>query len=124
MFWSSDAELVERWASGAAPETHVRVGVDHSDAPIAVGMITIGSDTFSKAVCAHLEVIVLHAVADGSGLGRNIIGELEDDARSLGATIMSLHVLGNNTRARHVYQKLGFDEELIRAVKFLQPEVD
>ena len=32
---------------------------------------------------------------------------------------MSLHVLGNNERARYIYRTLGYDEEMIRAVKFL-----
>lgn len=121
MFWSDDAELVRSWAGGGAPDTHIRVAVDDADVAVAVGIITIGPDKFSREPCAHLEVIVVAPEADGQGLGRILIDELCGLSIELGATIMSLHVLGQNERARHIYRQLGFSEEMIRAVKFLDP---
>ncbi len=119
MFWRDDAALVAKWARGDAPDTHVRVAVDDHDHPVGTAIISLRDDMFSKERCAHLEVVVVAPEADGKGLGRTLIDEVEHVARDHGATIMSLHVLGNNARARHVYDELGFDEEMIRAVKFL-----
>jgi len=48
-----------------------------------------------------------------------LIGEAETEAANRGAATMSLNVLGNNSRARHVYQKLGYTEEMIHCVRFL-----
>ncbi len=119
MFWSDDAELVRRWSTGEAPDTFLRVAVDVEDSPVAVGVVSLREDLFSKDLCAHLEVVVVAEVADGSGIGRRLIAELELESRERGAVLMTLHVLGNNQRARYIYSTLGYDEEMIRAVKFL-----
>jgi ribosomal protein S18 acetylase RimI-like enzyme len=118
MFWSSDADLVRRWAAGEAPASFVRVGVE-SESVVAAAVVTMNTDYFSGEPNAHLEAIAIHSTADGHGLGRRLIEECELEARRLGARSMSLHVLGNNQRARAIYQKLGYDEEMIRAVRFL-----
>lgn len=119
MFWADDADLIQSWAEGEAEGVHLSVGDDAEGQIVGAAMITIGPDKFSGEACAHLEVVVIAPAADGSGLGRQLISDMEERARSLGATIMSLHVMGNNGRARHVYQELGFSEEMIRAVKWL-----
>lgn len=118
MFWSSDAELVRRWAAGEAPSTFVRVGAE-AESVVAVAVVSLNVDYFSGEPNAHLEAIAIHSTADGHGLGRRLIEECESEARRLGAKSMSLHVLGNNQRARAIYRRLGYDEEMIRAVRFL-----
>ena len=119
MFWSSDADLVRAWATGEAPATFVRVGVESGSRIVGVAIVTMNADYFSGDPNAHLEAIVIHPSADGNGLGRRLIEECEGEASSRGALSMSLHVLGNNVRARAIYRKLGYDEEMIRAVRFL-----
>ncbi len=122
MFWSSDAKLLERWASGdaaALQTTIVRVGVDHEDQAVAAAIVTMNDDHFSGESNGHLEVVVVSEAADGQGLGRTLIREMEAEAAARGAKTLSLHVIGNNTRARYVYEQLGYDEEMIRAVKHL-----
>ena len=119
MFWSSDADLVRTWATGDAPATFVRVGLESEARVVGAAIVTMNADYFSGEPNAHLEAIVVHRSADGHGLGRRLIEECEDEAASRGALAMSLHVLGNNHRARALYRKLGYDEEMIRAVRFL-----
>ena len=122
MFWGSDARLLERWGSGDAKTlqtTLVRVGVDTEDTPVAAAILTMNKCHFSEEPNGHLEVVVVSEAADGQGLGRTLITEMESDAAARGAKTISLHVLGNNTRARYVYEGLGYDEEMIRAVKHL-----
>jgi len=43
--------------------------------------------------------------------------EIEADGRERGATVMSLNVMVTNERARSLYERLGFEEEMIRASK-------
>lgn len=119
MFWTSDAELVREWAQGQAPATFIRVATDGDDQPIAVAIVTMNKDHFSKESNGHLEVLTVAEEADGQGIGRQLLAEVEAEARQRGAQTMSLHVIGNNERARHVYKKVGYDEEMIRAIKFL-----
>jgi len=119
MLWASDADLVREWSEGRAPDTFIRVGVDTTSRIVATAIVTMRPDPLSRDPSAHLEVIVVAPEADGHGLGRMLIGEAETEAANRGAATMSLNVLGNNTRARHVYQKLGYAEEMINCVRFL-----
>lgn len=122
MFWSSDAKLLERWGAGdaaALQTTIVRVGVDSEDVPVAAAIVTMNDDHFSGESNGHLEVVVVSEPADGHGLGKTLIAEMESEAAARGAKTLSLHVVGNNTRARYIYEGLGYDEEMIRAVKHL-----
>ncbi len=119
MFWGSDAALARRWSAGDAPESFIRVGVDADDGVVAVAIVTMNRDHFSGESNAHLEAIAVDPAVDGQGLGRRLIAEVEAEAKSRGALTMSLHVVGNNHRARAVYKKLGYDEEMIRAIRFL-----
>ena len=48
------------------------------------------------------------------------MAELDDEARRRGAATMSLNVFTTNERARALYARLGFHEELIRAVRPLR----
>ena len=43
----------------------------------------------------------------------------EARVRALGASSLTLHVFQRNARARALYAGLDFDEELIRAIKWL-----
>ena len=118
MFWGSDAKLARRWAEGNAPDSVIKVGcVD--DVVKAAAIVTFNADHFSGERNAHLEAIVVAPDADGLGLGRQLIDEMEQHAADDGAQTMSLHVMGNNHRARHVYAQIGYGEEMIRAIKFL-----
>ncbi len=119
VFWEGDAGLVRQWAKGEVPQTFVRVAVDAADVAFAVAIVTLNNDHFSGEPNAHLETIVVHPDADGTGTGRSLIAEVEAEAVARGAQSMSLHVMTNNERARHVYEGLGYNEEMIRAIKFL-----
>jgi len=72
----------------------------------------------SHAPSAHLEAIVVHPDARGSGLGQRLLDRSEALAQEYGAESLSLHVFANNHRARALYQSSGFDQELIRAIKW------
>lgn len=124
VFWKGDAELVREWAADKRPNSVIRVAVDENDVAFAVAIVTYKPDHFSGEPNAHLETIVLHPDADGTGAGRALISEMEAEAARQGALTMSLHVMGNNKRARHVYEILGYNEEMIRAIKFLPRHED
>jgi len=125
MFWGSDAELLRTWAQGdvdadgTGGPVSVRVGVNDADDVAAVAIVSMNKDHFSGESNAHLEVIVVAPEADGHRLGRTLIDEMQAQAKARGAITMSLHVVGNNHRAREVYRQIGFDEEMIRAITFL-----
>ncbi len=123
VFWQDDAQLVREWAEDQRPNSVIRVAVDEADVVFAVAIVTYRPDHFSGLPNAHLETIVVAPEADGLGAGRSLIADMEEEAVKQGALSMSLHVMSNNLRARHVYETLGYNEEMIRAIKFL-PNAD
>ncbi|MBS1962575.1 MAG: GNAT family N-acetyltransferase [Bdellovibrionales bacterium] len=58
---------------------------------------------------AWFGILLGEASARGRGLGRAFFALLEDEARRIGATRAELGVFEFNTRARRLYEKLGYE---------------
>ena len=117
--WSADARLAADILSDKAASAFIDVAED-SDGDIAgVIMVSLREELLSHAPSAHLEAIVVSPNARGRGLGKRLMQHCEQRVRAMGARSLSLHVFTNNKRARALYASETFDEELIRAIKWL-----
>ena len=117
--WSADARLAADILSDKAASAFIDVAED-SDGDIAgVIMVSLREELLSHAPSAHLEAIVVAPNARGRGLGKRLMQHCEHRVRAMGARSLSLHVFTNNKRARALYASKTFDEELIRAIKWL-----
>ena len=85
-------------------------------------MISFRKELLSGDPSAHLEVLALDQPAEGHGIATALMQETERLATANGALSMSLHVFANNTRARSLYERQGFDGELLRYHKPLTHE--
>lgn len=63
---------------------------------------------------AHVTNIAVHPDFQGQGWGTILLEELMRAAIFLGSTKMTLEVRVSNTRAQHLYEKMGFQERGIR----------
>ena len=81
-------------------------------------MVTLREELLSHAPSAHLETIIVAPQARGKGLGSRLLERAEQRAIALGAKSLTLHVFSNNIRARSLYKKHGYDEELLRCIKW------
>src|SRR3954451_21784865 len=117
--WRGDAELLRLWGMGAAPQCLVHVAVDPQQAILGIAMAQLREELLSHEPSAHLEVIVVRDDAEGQGIGKAVIHSIEQAVRTQGAGSITLHVFANNTRARAVYERLGYTGELIRYIKHL-----
>ena len=116
--WRPDLNGLRAWAAGDAPCTSVRVAT-RGEEIVGAGIVTYGDDRFSGDLNAHLLAIVVAPSVDGNGVGQRLMSELGTEARQHGAATMSLNVFATNERARSLYARLGFHEEMIRAVRTL-----
>ena len=117
--WSADARLAADILSDKAASAFIDVAED-SDGDIAgVIMVSLREELLSHAPSAHLEAIVVSPNARGRGLGKRLMQHCEQRARAMGALSLTLHVFAKNERARALYASETFDEELIRAIKWL-----
>ncbi|MDX1482776.1 MAG: GNAT family N-acetyltransferase, partial [Woeseiaceae bacterium] len=64
------------------------------------------------------------AGCEGRGVGAALLEIAEQDARRQGAETMTLHVFAVNQRARRLYEKAGYEGELMRYIKPLDETGD
>ena len=119
--WEGDGELLDQILSGTVSSSFVDVAesVNSESKILGFVMVTLREEMLSHRPSAHLETIVVHPEAQGVGLGRRLMSHTEQKVKTLGAESLTLHVFRANHRARALYEKQGFDSELIRAVKWL-----
>lgn len=117
--WHGDLETLHRWRDGREPQVMVHVAQSNSGTIAGFTIVRLREELMSHEPSAHLEAIVVAEEARGLGLGKQLLTNAEQRAQDAGAKTMTLHVFGNNKRARAVYQKSGYNEELIRDIKYL-----
>ena len=117
--WRGDADLLRLWSTGQASQCLVYVAVNTEQTILGIAMAQLREELLSHAPSAHLEVIVVRDDAEGQGIGQALIQTIEQAVREQGALSITLHVFVTNTRARAVYERLGYNGELIRYIKHL-----
>jgi ribosomal protein S18 acetylase RimI-like enzyme len=103
------------------PHCLVYVAVSSTEAILGVVMAQLRSELLSHAPSAHVEVLAVYKDAEGQGIGRALMTAAEEGARARGAESLTLHVFSTNLRARALYERLGYEGELIRYIKHLVP---
>jgi len=116
--WRGDEEMLLRWVDGREPSLYSWIAVSE-DSVLGVVVIRLRDELLSHEPGAHLEVLAVAYGAEGRGIGQALVRAAEHGARDKGAHSMTLHVFGVNTRARGMYEKLGYDGELLRYIKEL-----
>jgi len=117
--WEGDLATLHRWRNGQEPNVMVHVAEAASGDVEGFTMVSLREEAMSHEPSSHLEAIVVNENARGAGLGTKLLANAELQARSAGAKTMTLHVFEKNVRARAVYRKAGYDEEIIRDIKQL-----
>lgn len=117
--WHGDVPLLQAVLADTADQSFLDVAVNNADRILGFVLVTMREELLSHAPSAHLEAIVVSPEARGQGLGRTLLQHTEDVVKSRGAHSLSLHVFNKNDRAKTLYSSHGFDNELIRAIKWL-----
>ena len=117
--WEGDAALLKEVLDKKSRVSFADVAVDSNDQIQGVILVTMREEILSHEPSAHLEAIVVTPDARGQGLGRRLLKRTEKRVRELGAISLTLHVFSNNSRARSLYRSYGFDEEMLRCIKWL-----
>jgi ribosomal protein S18 acetylase RimI-like enzyme len=116
--WEHDAEMLRAWMQGQA-ECLVHVAVDDKDSVLGFSMVRLRDELLSHEPSAHLEALALDKAAEGRGIAKALLAEAESSAKAHGAQSMTLHGFAVNTRARGLYERAGYDGELMRYIKHL-----
>ncbi len=115
--WKHDLKLLEQWLVEQQADCRVHVAVDQSGQVCGLAIVTLRPELLSLAPSAHLEALAVASGFEGQGLGGRLLEAAEKDAREQGAESITLHVFAVNSRARALYEKAGFEGELMRYIK-------
>jgi len=116
--WQGDLNMLYEWAGGHRKDIDVCVA-STADKVLGVAMLSVRKELLSNEPSAHLEVLALEKSAEGYGIATALLNEVDRLAKQRGATSVTLHVFANNTKARALYERNGFDSELLRCIKYL-----
>jgi ribosomal protein S18 acetylase RimI-like enzyme len=80
---------------------------------------TTKHDYFTRTAHAHVEVIAVTPEAERRGVARTLMDAIEEWARRRGYRHVTLNVFDRNTRAKALYDGLGYEAETIHYRKSL-----
>ncbi|QDT69496.1 putative acetyltransferase [Planctomycetes bacterium MalM25] len=104
-----DAAVRERLIPGLREHPTTRVWLAYlGDEPVGITTAFVGYSTFKAAPLINLHDVAVLPAARGCGVGRALLGAVEQYARELGCCKLTLEVLQNNTRAKVLYESFGF----------------
>lgn len=92
----------------AEDETGKRAGFLHLKTQI---------DHFNGSKTVYISDVAVDSSFEGQGVGRVLLDKAEAWAREQGCSLLTLYVFSNNSRARKIYEKFGFAEEVIKYAK-------
>ena len=99
----------------AHPDSEVFIAERHGEVVGCLHML-VSRDFFGRRH-AHISVIAVSEEAEGTGAGRTLMAYAERWARDRGLDIITLNVFAANARARRLYEKAGFEVELLKYAK-------
>lgn len=87
----------------------------------ALGFIHLqsGTDYYNHEEHGHIADVIIAPGCEGRGVGSVLIAAGEEWARAQGYRWLTLNVFAQNVRAREVYQRLGYGEDVMKYVKEL-----
>lgn len=93
------------------PSDHQRLGFIY---------VATAVDFFTGEEHAHIKDIVVAREGEGHGVASSLLAAAEDWARSKGYGVITLSVFPGNERARQLYERVGYDTDVLRMLKLLE----
>ena len=116
---ATDTQVLSDKLMNKPPGTSIFIAED--DQGVALGFIHLksGKDYYYHEDHGHIADLIVAPEAEGRGIGRVLIEKGEEWARSQGFRWLMVSVFAQNLRAREVYQRLGYGEDIMKYVKEL-----
>ena len=100
--------------------SHLFVAEDEEGERLGFLHLQTQKDFFTGVLNCHIADLVVAAEHDGKGVGSALIAFAEHWAREHRCRHVTLSVFPGNTRARELYERHGYGDELIRMAKPLR----
>ena len=99
------------------PDSIIYIAEDETGKRAGFLHLQTQTDYFNGKKVGYISDLAVDSSFEGHGIGRMLLDKAEEWARAEGCHLLSLYVFSNNSRARKIYEKLGFNEEVTKYVK-------
>lgn len=99
--------------------TAIFIAEDENHQPLGLIHLFMGSDYYQKTPHAHISDLIVATGAEGRGVGESLMQAGETWAKDHGFHWLTLSVFAQNVRARKLYERMGFGEDIVKYVKEL-----
>ena len=116
---ATDIQVLSDKLIATPPGTAIFIAEDEQGIDLGFIHLQTGKDYYYHEAHGHIADLIVAPEGEGRGIGRVLIEKGEEWARSQGFRWLTLSVFAQNLRAREVYQRLGYGEDIMRYVKEL-----
>jgi ribosomal protein S18 acetylase RimI-like enzyme len=104
------------------PESNSAIFVAEGENGIPAGFIHLQTQTdhFNGEKHAYISDLAVDKVFEGKGIGSLLLDKAEEWVHQKGYRFLTLYVFAGNQNARHLYEKRGFEQEVIKYVKVIK----
>jgi GNAT superfamily N-acetyltransferase len=114
-----DTRVITESLLNPTPDTAVFIAEDAGGAPLGFIHLHAATEHYNREEHGHVEDIIVAPEGEGMGVGRALLEKAEEWARGRGYRWLTLNVFAENLRAREVYRRLGYGEDMGKCVKEL-----
>lgn len=122
--WRQRAEIdgtnqasMQRALNQPGPDSAIFVAEDENGKLAGFVHLQTENDYFRDEKYCYISDLAVDASFEGQGIGRRLLETAEEWAHTKGYSLLALYVFSGNRRARQLYEKYGFKEEVIKYVK-------
>ena len=117
---SVDAQLLSDKLLNQPSGTAIFIAEDGEGVSLGFIHLQPGADYYYRDEHhAHIADLIVAPKGEGRGIGRLLMEKGEEWARSQGFHLLMLSVFAENLRARELYKRLGYGEDMMKYVKEL-----
>jgi GNAT superfamily N-acetyltransferase len=114
-----DTEVITRNLLDPARGAAVLIAEDADGTPLGLIHLHAATEHYIHEEHGHVEDLIVAPEGEGRGVGRALMLKAEEWARGRGYRWLTLNVFAENLRAREVYRRLGYGEDMVKYVKEL-----
>lgn len=115
----AEREMLRRVLVEPGPDDVLLIAELGGTGPAGVAYAHGATDYFTHERHGHLSIIIVSEQGEGRGVGRALLDAVEAWSAAQGHRFITLNVFTGNQRARHVYERAGYGEDVVRYVKEL-----
>lgn len=106
------------------PESDAMIFIAETEDKRPAGFIHLQTqiDYFNGEDCGYISDLAVDISFEGQGVGRALMNKAEEWARERGYRLLTLYVFAGNMHAQQLYEKNGFQPEVIKYAKVIKPE--